>query len=195
LFTIEKFKTAHLTLRSSFVEDTKKEIHQWDWVERNRTTKAVGIIPLRWNDKDQKWELVLVRQFRIPLNDYIYENPGGLIDKDGECSLCVAERELFEETGLTLGEPYVITPQVYNSPGLTNESISYVIAPVFGEPTNTHCETLEDIKVVMLNKEKVKSLMMDQNNKFDSKCFIFLYLFVNFFDDKNPSLQLPEFMI
>ena len=44
---------------------------------------------------EQTKELVLIRQFRVPLNDYIYELPAGLIDAN-ELPLEAAIRELKE---------------------------------------------------------------------------------------------------
>ncbi len=54
---------------------------------------AVVIIPLISKDK-----AIIIRQFRISVNQYIYELPAGSIDK-GEKPLACAKRELIEETG------------------------------------------------------------------------------------------------
>ena len=42
-------------------------------------------------------KLVLERQFRYPIDDYVYELPAGLIEK-GESLTEAAKREAFEET-------------------------------------------------------------------------------------------------
>jgi ADP-ribose pyrophosphatase len=47
--------------------------------------------------------LVLIKQFRIPLNDYVYELPAGLLDANESIEEAVS-RELKEETGLSLIE-------------------------------------------------------------------------------------------
>lgn len=54
--------------------------------------------------KDDPEKIVLVRQYRYPINKYIYELPAGLID-EGETSEQTAIREMKEETGLTF-EPF-----------------------------------------------------------------------------------------
>jgi len=54
---------------------------------------AVVIIPLISKDK-----AIIIKQFRISVNQYIYELPAGSIDK-GEKPLACAKRELIEETG------------------------------------------------------------------------------------------------
>lgn len=48
--------------------------------------------------KDDPEKIVLVRQYRYPINKYIYELPAGLID-EGETSEQTAIREMKEETG------------------------------------------------------------------------------------------------
>lgn len=54
---------------------------------------AVVVIPIIAKDK-----AIIIRQFRIAINQYIYELPAGSIDK-GENPTACAKRELTEETG------------------------------------------------------------------------------------------------
>ena len=49
---------------------------------------------------DEKGRMLLVRQFRLPAQKYLWEIPAGKID-DGENAFEAAQRELGEETGLT----------------------------------------------------------------------------------------------
>ena len=49
---------------------------------------------------EKKDRLVLIRQFRYPVNGYVYEFPAGLVEP-GEDMLEAGIREMFEETGLT----------------------------------------------------------------------------------------------
>jgi len=58
-----------------------------------RTMDAVGIVPL---DGD---EVVLVRQYRAPVDRTVLEIPAGLCDVDGESPETTANRELVEEAG------------------------------------------------------------------------------------------------
>ena len=46
-------------------------------------------------------KLVLINQYRVPINKYIYELPAGLIDNNEDIETSV-RRELKEETGLDL---------------------------------------------------------------------------------------------
>lgn len=67
---------------------------------------------------------VLVAQFRPPIGAITLELPAGLIDA-GESPGQAAVRELKEETGF-IGEVSRLSPVVYSSPGLTNESMQLV---------------------------------------------------------------------
>jgi ADP-ribose pyrophosphatase len=75
---------------------------------------AVGIIPFT---KDGK--MVVVRQFRKPLEKVIYEIPAGKLEPGEDPQAC-AIRELEEETGYTTQEITFIT-SFYTSPGFANE--------------------------------------------------------------------------
>ena len=51
--------------------------------------------------KEPKPRLVMIREYRFPVDEEIYSLPAGLIDP-GETPEESAKRELWEETGLTL---------------------------------------------------------------------------------------------
>ena len=63
----------------------------WRWAGGE---SAVMIFPIT---PDQ--EVVLIRNFRIPLRQYVIELPAGIKDKPDESDAETAERELLEETG------------------------------------------------------------------------------------------------
>ena len=74
-------------------------------------------------------KLVLVRQYRYPVNDYLYELPAGLIEPE-ETASEAACREMIEETGWKLevyegGEP-AFRRGFFLAQGLTDESGSMI---------------------------------------------------------------------
>ena len=72
--------------------------------------------------------LVMIREFRYPLNSWCVAFPAGLID-EGEDFAVSAARELREETGYTLVPGSVVRalPQPgYSSTGLTDETVQIV---------------------------------------------------------------------
>ena len=83
---------------------------------------AVGVVAI---DDDQR--VVLVNQYRHPVGQYLDELPAGLLDVAGEAALTAAQRELFEEAGLTARDWHVLI-DLYTSPGMTNEAIRIFLA-------------------------------------------------------------------
>lgn len=75
---------------------------------------AVGLVPI--TDKD---EVILVRQYRHALKDYLLEIPAGKLSK-GEDPLKCAERELQEEIGEKANK-IVKLAEFFTSPGYSNE--------------------------------------------------------------------------
>jgi 8-oxo-dGTP pyrophosphatase MutT (NUDIX family) len=76
---------------------------------------------------DDQERVVLVRQYRHPLRQVLWELPAGLRDVDGEDPALTAARELAEEAGLVAArwEPLL---RLHNSPGYSNEEIAIYLA-------------------------------------------------------------------
>ena len=121
-------------------------------------------------------KLVLVKQFRVPLNDYIYEIPAGLIDK-GEDVLTSAKRELFEETGLQLIEITEVFENLYVSPGVTDECVDIVFCTCKGDISDLHLEEDEDIEIGLYDEEEVRRILADKN-KMDIKTLLVMQMFI-----------------
>ena len=77
---------------------------------------AVIIVPV----DEATDEVVLVRQYRAPLDMELLELPAGKRDVKEEALELTAERELAEETGLEAGRLELIG-HFYNSPGFCDE--------------------------------------------------------------------------
>jgi ADP-ribose pyrophosphatase len=124
-------------------------------------------------------KLVLIKQFRVPLNDYVYELPAGLID-DNESIETSAKRELKEETGLNLVKINYekSREKVYISPGMTDESIAMIYCTSNGTISKEYQEEDEDIDIIMVSQQEAKELLA-KDVKMDIKAFITLTNFVN----------------
>lgn len=73
--------------------DLSGNIRNWEAVERVNCKGIVAVVPIT-----EDGHILLIRQFRPPVNGYVVEFPAGLNDRD-ETLEAVAQRELLEETG------------------------------------------------------------------------------------------------
>ena len=90
---------------------------------------AVSIIAF---NEDQT-KVCLIKEYRIPAEDYIWSFPAGLRDSDEEPE-ATAARELLEETGLIFKKTLTYLPPSYQSPGMTDENVATIFCIATGEP-------------------------------------------------------------
>ncbi|MBC8128330.1 MAG: NUDIX hydrolase [Gloeobacteraceae cyanobacterium ES-bin-144] len=100
---------------------TMQRIGHWDFVRRPHSESCVAILAITPQE-----EIILVEQFRIPLQRQVIEIPAGIVGDEeehrGEPLDATAARELLEETGYRADsmEELIATP---TSGGLTSEMI------------------------------------------------------------------------
>ena len=114
---------------------------------------------------EQKDRVVLVRQYRYPLGDYVYEFPAGLVEP-GEAMTDAAVREFHEETGLHL--KVIPADDMYTKPrfttvGMTDEVCGMVYGYASGVQDNRFEESSEDIQVVLADKKEVRRILKEEN--------------------------------
>lgn len=114
---------------------------------------ATGIV----HDEDC---MVLIRQFRFPVGDYVYELPAGLVDV-GETLEEAAQRELKEETGLDMWVCDVTAPY-FSSVGMTDETCAIVHGVYFGVPSLKGQERAEDIEIVFANTDECRRILREE---------------------------------
>ena len=110
-------------------------------------------------------KIVLLRQYRYPLNDYIYELPAGLIE-DGETPSEAAVREMREETGLELtvyegGADYYRRP-FFLAQGFSDESGCIVYGTAGGTASTEGQEESEDIQVVIADQAEARRILREE---------------------------------
>mgnify|MGYP001819570868 CR=1 FL=1 len=98
----------------------------WEFAERPNSTGVVGILPIT-----EDGELVLIEQYRVPVQAKVIEIPAGLVGDElehaGEPLEDTAQRELLEETGYRAD---TITPLLSSptSAGMTTETTHFFAA-------------------------------------------------------------------
>jgi 8-oxo-dGDP phosphatase len=83
---------------------------------------AVAVVALDDDDR-----VLLLRQYRHPVGQYLWELPAGLRDAQGEAPLQTAKRELAEEAALA-AERWSLLTTTYSSPGFCDEKVLIYLA-------------------------------------------------------------------
>lgn len=90
-----------------------------------RSPGAVGVVPVLFENGEPT--VVLVRQYRGPLDRYVLEIPAGMRDIADEPPETTAERELIEEAGYSAGRLEYLT-EYYTSAGMTDSVLHVYVA-------------------------------------------------------------------
>ena len=141
----------------------------------NKNDKVDAVVLVPYHIKEKK--LVMIKQFRVPINNYVYELPAGLIDNNEDIENAV-KRELKEETGLDVLEIIKSKEKLYLSPGMSDESVSLVYCLCQGNTSKDYLEEEVDIETVLLDKEEAKKILQS-NVALDIKAYIILNMFIN----------------
>jgi len=95
---------------------------------------------------DDEGRVLVLRQYRHPVRQKLWEIPAGLLDVPGENPLHAAQRELYEEAHCKAGEWRVLV-DFYTSPGGTDEALRLFLATDLseadGDRYEAHGEELE----------------------------------------------------
>ena len=145
-----------------YVASRAKSIERMKIKTRKNIPDGVIMYSL-WGEK--KDHVVLVRQYRVSIDDFIYEFPAGLVEK-GEDVMAAGIREFHEETGLRLeavpADDMFTLPR-FTTIGMTDESCATVYGYASGTPDSSFQETSEDIQIVLADREEVRRILKEEN--------------------------------
>jgi ADP-ribose pyrophosphatase len=88
---------------------------------------SVAVLAL---DDDRR--VLVIRQYRHPVRQRLWEIPAGLLDVPGENPLHAAQRELYEEAHCKADEWRVLV-DIYTSPGSSDEALRIFLARGLGD--------------------------------------------------------------
>lgn len=144
-----------------YLASRSKEVGQLKAVTHENKPDGVILYGVYGENKDK---VVLIRQYRYPLGDYVYEFPAGLVEEGEEMSVA-GVREMYEETGLTFtpmdAGPY--SRPFFTTVGMTDESCGTVFGYCTGEPTSVHQEASEEIQVILADRAEAKRILQEEN--------------------------------
>lgn len=145
----------HIASRGASIEELKLKTHK---------NKPDGVIIYAlYGPKRDK--VVMVRQYRFSVDDYVYEFPAGLVDA-GETYGQAGARELKEETGLDFTP--VKADEMYSKPlfttiGMTDESCATVYGYASGKISKEGLEDNEDLEIIIADRKEVRRILKEEN--------------------------------
>lgn len=133
------FAGKYLNVWATTFFDKNNNEQIWEWVERRNGVYIFPITPQQ--------NVVLIENFRVPLERSVIEMPAGSIDVAGEILEHTAKRELREETGYNARTLIPLRHWPYRAANSNNISAAYIaiglekVSHVVGDAT-------EDISVI-----------------------------------------------
>lgn len=144
--------------QDSYETPTGKIVDPYFVVELPESVLAIAIT--------KEGKVVLVEQYRHPIQQQSIEFPGGFIDEN-ETPETAVKRELFEETGYSFTQYYYLG-KTYSNPGVL-DNVTHMFVAIGGEKTgeqslddneeiNIMFKTLEEVKVMVENYQIKQSM-------------------------------------
>ena len=121
----------------------------YDYTLIHRFTDAVAALVF-----DEQNRVLLEREYRYPVNEVIWQLPGGLVERNEEL-LPAVQRELAEETGY-VAEEWEYLGDFWDNPAMTAMKIHLFLARGAHHSASTHFDEAEFVAVEWRSWEWVK---------------------------------------
>ena len=172
---INIYKAKFETEKGEILYDIASRRHKIEELAISGNVKADAVRILPYIIKNGKTYVVLIKEFRYPINDYIYSIPAGIIDED-ESPAQAAYRELLEEIGGKAKSLKQTTNINYISAGMSDESVICFESEI-ENLENQHLEIQEDIEVKIVDLDTLDKMLKTEN--FGAQSIFQLKAFVN----------------
>ena len=117
--------------------------------------------------------LLLLREFRMGVNQFIYNLCAGMIEEGETIEECI-QRELYEETGLRVKKILDILRPSFSAPAISDVKTSIAFVEAEGE-FEDHSSENELIEAAFYSREEVKELL--ETAEFSSRAQLAAYFF------------------
>ncbi|CAL9403846.1 NUDIX domain-containing protein [Streptomyces sp. enrichment culture] len=107
---------------------------------------------------DDEGRVLVIRQYRHPVREKLWEIPAGLLDVPGENPLHAAQRELYEEAHVKAEDWRVLT-DVYTTPGGCDEAVRIFLARNLSEAEGERFEVEDEEADMELERVPVADLV------------------------------------
>lgn len=121
-----------------------------------------------------KDKLLLLREFRMGVNRYIYNLCAGMIEEGESMEECI-QRELYEETGLSVKKIRMVLPPSFAAVAFSDVKTQIAFVDVEGD-FEDHTSDNEQIDAKFYTKEEVRELL--ETEEFSSRAQMAAYFFM-----------------
>ena len=151
--------TKWVTLKQATAVNKNGKKFKWDFIARKNEQKIITIIC----HSSKSNRILVIKEFRIPINKYVIEFPAGLIE-DGETIEQAAIKELKEETGYT-GKILRVSPFLTKSAYLTSELSAFVEMETNEDEIGlTQLEEEEEIHPIWIKPEEFENQFLQHHS-------------------------------
>lgn len=172
----------YLNLYAMKFEDENKEINYFfasrrrlEDVAINNKEKVDAVRGIPYYYKNNKLYVVLIKEFRYVINDYIYSVPAGLIDENEKLEDAI-KRELKEEIGAICKKIVCTHKPSYISVGMTDEKIACFECEV-ELSSEQKLDENEDINIEIVEIDELDKFIKNHEIDFQSELQLSEFLY------------------